>query len=426
MERGRLALVLSGGGARGAYEAGVVHYLRTGLPEPWRSIPFDLYCGTSVGAVNAAFLAAFADDPREQGVMLRSLWENIDGDRIYRRDWSEVGKFILQTTSSIAGNFLRFNPGKQRNPLARGFVSLFDARPLPGYLKELIPFGNIRRNLAAGHLDGIVLAATNLTYNRTELFLEKRPEVEYHGPYPVYDVPIDPRHVAASASIPFVFPAVQIRECFYSDGGLHLNTPISPAIQLGADRVLVIGMHAPEKAQHPVKDTPPGVGRIAAAIADSIFQDRVTYDMEQLTRINKLIDWGSEVYGSDFLDRINAHLAAGTDREDIAGRGLRRVSALAIQPSRDLSEVFAELLRHNPYLDESFSAFERFAMRLLSLNPVEGRELFSYLVFEPKYTRCLAQLGYEDAAKRRDELIAFLEAPPAVPLGGGPKTEEFA
>jgi NTE family protein len=403
-----LALVLSGGGARGAYEAGVLHYVRTALPNPAREAKFNIVCGTSVGALNAAFLAATADDPALQGQLVHDLWAGIDEDRIFKRDWMEVGKFIFFGVWRLAGNFLWPNPGKH-NSLKKPFASLFNTGPFPEYLRTLIPFDAIARNTAAGYLDALAIAATNLSENRTELFIHKRHDLYYHGDYVWHDVEFNERHLLASAAIPFAFPPVRLLGGYYMDGGIHLNTPVSPAIQLGADRILVIGMHARTRsANSNHADEYPGPGRIAAAIADALFQDRVTYDMEQLTRINRIIDWGAGAYGPDFLQTINDHALRTGETGDIASRGLRRITTLTIKPSRDLADVYEEQLRDNPYFDEAFSSFERFAMRFLSLDPLEGRELFSYLVFANKYIQALLDLGFKDAAARHDELSAFL------------------
>jgi NTE family protein len=413
-ERPRLGLVLSGGGARGAYEAGVLHYIRTALPAPYYTAPFQIITGASVGAINAAFVAAMAHDPLQQGLALRGLWENVDQNRIFRRDWAAIGKFLARTVWGVVTNFVRTDPQRHRLPLARHFVSLFDTAPFPKYLQQLIPFAQIRQNIAAGHLEALALTATNLGTDRPELFLQKAPAIAYRGAYEWHEAEIEACHLMASAAIPFAFPPVRVNGTYFCDGGMRLNTPMSPAIHLGADRLLVIGMHTPD-GNRPIitaDDQRPGTGRLLAAITEAVFSDRVRYDLEQLTRINRIVAWGEAVYGPDFLARINAHILTSGERGDIADRGLKQIDALSVHPSRDLSEVFQEQLQDNPYLDETFSSYERFAMRLLDIDPREGREAFSYLMFAPKYLRALLDLGYQDAHARRDELIAFFEGAP--------------
>lgn len=407
----KLALVLSGGGARGAYEAGVLHYIRTQLPEPVRHTRFDIITGSSVGAINAALFAAAAHTPDRQGFFLREVWSNIDQRRIYRRDWAAIGRLFLKFGWGAVSNFLSFDPGKRRLPLSEYFVSVFDTSPMPVYLEQLVDLGQIGANLAQGHLSALAIAATSLTTDRTELFVQKRPEIKYNGPYQIHQTPLHINHLLASAAIPFAFPSVKVGDGYYYDGSMRLTTPISPAIQLGADRILVIGMHS-ETGNQPYSTDPekkPRAGRLLASVTEATFQDRVSFDFEQLTRINRIIEWGEKTYGPDFLKRINDTLVASNIHGDIADRGLKRIDALAIQPSRDLAQVFQDTLPGNPYLDKNFSTFERLVMRAFDIDPREGSELFSFLAFSPEYIGKLLELGYADAANRHDDLVAFFE-----------------
>lgn len=406
----RTALVLSGGGARGAYEAGVLHYIRSTLPITARRGRFELLCATSVGAINAAFLAATADRPQEQGRLLFSLWENVQQNRIFQRNWLAVGRFLLQTGSGLLRNFLRLDPGQRGKKWRRRFISLFDTAPLPAYLASLIDMEQLSRNLEAGHFQALAVAATNLDTDGTELFVQRRAEVGYSGDFPLHDVRIGIEHILASAAIPFAFPPIKLGQTYYCDGGVRLNTPLSPAVQLGADRVLAIGTHAQkEKQLSPPQgsDEYPSPGRLIAAVTESIFSDKVRSDIDQLRRINRIIEWAQEVCEPDFLERLNRHVFAKMEPGDIAARGLKRIEAVLIRPSEDIGDLFREQLEHNPYLDPSFSTFERLIMRLLAIDPREGRELLSYLIFSPKYVRALMELGYEDARREHDVLAAF-------------------
>lgn len=406
----RVALVLSGGGARGAYEAGVLHYLRSALPAPARAARFDLLFGTSVGALNAAFLAATADQPLLQGRRLRALWQQVEQDRIFRRDWSAMARFVAQLGVGLVGNFLRLDPGRRRLLRRERFVSLFDTSPMPAYLASMIDLPRVSRNLEAGHLEALVLTATSLETNEPELFVQRRPQLAYSGDFRVHDVRIGVEHILASAAIPFVFPPVRIGGTYYCDGGVRLNTPMSPAIQLGADRILTIGAHALHEQRTPPRPGEaefPSPGRLLAVVTEAIFQGKVRSDLDQLRRINRIIEWAQEVCDPDFLQRLNRHVIESGERGDIAGRGLKKIGALLIRPSQSLSQVFRDQLQANPYLDPSFSTFERFIMRLFAIDPREGRELLSYLAFSPRYLRALLELGYEDARAQHDQLVAF-------------------
>ena len=409
------ALVLSGGGARGAYEAGVLYYIRTALPEAARRAPIDLLCGSSIGSLNAAFLATTADRPTEQGHLLRTLWENVQQDRIFQRNWLAVGKFLLQTGFGMMSNFLRLDPGRRLAGRRRRFVSLFDTAPLPEYLASLIELPQIRRNLDAGCFQALVVAATNLDTDGTELFVQRRAEVRYSGDFPMHDVCIGIDHILASAAIPFAFPPVKIGPTYYCDGGVRLNTPLSPAIQLGADRILSISTHARHERHLPPPqgfDEYPSPGRLLAAVAEAIFSDKLRSDMDQLRRINRIIEWSNEVCTPDYLERLNRHILEKGERGDIASRGLKQIQAVVIRPSEDVGRLFKDQLERNPYLDPSFNTFERFIMRLFAIDPREGRELLSYLIFSPKYVRALMELGYEDARRQHEELVGFFAGDP--------------
>jgi len=407
---GQVAVVLSGGGARGAYEAGVLHYVRSALPQPQRSQRFDLICGSSVGALNATFLAATADQPLEQGRLLCALWNRIQQDRIFRRNWLAVGRFLLQISAGLLSNFLRLDPGHRRLQQRSRFVSLFDTSPMPEYLASLIAMPKIRANLEAGHLDALAITATNLSTDQPELFLQRRPGIDYSGDFLAHDVQLGIEHLLASAAIPFAFPPVKLDGTYYCDGGVRLNTPMSPAIQLGAERILAIGTHAAQEKRLPPPegfDEYPSPGRLIAAVTEAIFSDKVRSDLDQLQRINRIIEWAQTVCSPDFLAHLNRHILERGEKGDLAGRGLKKLEALLIRPSQDVGQIFQQQLQRNPYLDPSFSPFERFILRLFALDPREARELLSYLMFAPRYIQALIELGYRDARSHHAELVAL-------------------
>jgi NTE family protein len=409
--RPRIAVVLSGGGARGAYEAGVLNYVRSALPQPQCGQRFDLICGSSVGALNAALLAATAEQPLTQGRLLCELWSRIEQDRIFRRDWLAVGHFLLQVGAGLVSNFLRFDPSQRWLQRRSRFVSLFDTSPMPAYLRSLIELPRIGSNLDAGHLDALAITATNLDTDQPELFLQRRPGVTYSGDFRVHDVKLGIEHLLASAAIPFAFPPVKLNGTYYCDGGVRLNTPLSPAIQLGAERILAIGTHALlEKRLPPPKgiDEYPSPGRLIAAVTEAIFSDKVRSDIDQLQRINRIIEWAQAVCSPEFLPALNRYVQERGEKGDLASRGLKQINALLIRPSQDIGQIFEEQLRRNPYLDPSFSTFERFILRLFALDPREARELLSYLMFAPRYLQALTELGFKDARSHHAELVTLL------------------
>lgn len=246
-----------------------------------------------------------------------------------------------------------------------------------------------------------------------EPFIEKSPEVEYTGEYIIHFGKSDPIHAMASAAIPIVFPSVMVDGIAYTDGGLRLNTPMSPAIQLGADSVLVIGLHyrapAHEIPFHGEIGKPPPLGQILGRVMNSIFLDRINYDLEQLERINRIIDWAEMLHGKTFIADLNDMLLQNKIRGDIANRGLKRITALRIRPSQDIGEIFSECFQQNS--KRHFSAFEKLLVRFLDIDPTKGIDFLSYIVFMPEYLQRLLDLGFEDARSNHDKIVAYFDVP---------------
>lgn len=400
-----LGLVLSGGGARGAYEAGILHYIRTMLPHKVRYRPFDIHCGSSVGAINTCHLAATSHDMNRQADEVRHLWETLRSENIYRRDMSAMRDFLVGAVRGLVGNFFK-KPQK-----ANHFHGFLDTSPLLPFLEQVIPWEMVSKNVASGIVKAVSIVATNVFTGRMELFIDKHPEIEYTGEYIHHFGPIQPLHAKASAAIPLVFPSVLINGIAYTDGGLRLNTPMSPAIQLGADSLLVIGLHHYAKPGekipfHGHKGHDPALGQILGRVMNSIFLDRIQYDMEQLERINRIVDWGEMVYGKDFLDDLNEMLHRRSIRGDIANRGLKRLNVIRIRPSEDIGEIFGHCFRRGR---DKLSAFEKFLVRFLDIDSSSGVDFLSYISFLPEYIKKLLDLGFEDARKHHGELKEFFE-----------------
>jgi NTE family protein len=413
----RTALVLSGGGARGAYEAGVLHYLRTAIPPKLGGgHHFEVQCGSSVGGINICFMASMEHDPLQQGQKIYHLWRTLKQDQIYKRNIGALGSFLGRTTKGISLNLLKLNPfssdpdKKKEEVHFRGFL---DTSPLPEFLKR-IDFRQIGRNIKKGFLDAVTLTATNIAAGRMELFIEKKASVEYTGEYAHHLTELACEHAMASAAIPIIFPPVMVKNIYYTDGGLKLNTPMSPAIQLGASKIFIIGLHhhyhpgeqlmyAASPSAHPT------LGQLVGQVMNALFLDRIQYDIEQLTRINRLVEWSIKVYGKDYLDKINNMLLKEGIRGDIANRGLRKLQVFNITPSKDIAELFAECY-DEVGAKESFTAFEKMLLRLLDIDPKAGVDILSYLSFMPTYLKRLLALGYEDAEAHREQIIEFLMA----------------
>lgn len=421
LKKSRLALVLSGGGARGAYEAGVVNYIRTQLPkEVAARAKFDLHCGSSVGAINSCFMASTAQDPKHQGEKMYALWKALKQDDIYKRNIAALSNLVGRSLSGIGKNIFGLS---SPNPRGGGthFTGLLDTAPFHNFMEKIIPWESLHRNIASGTIDAVSLTATNMSSGKMELFLEKHDSVRYSGHYPVRLVKIAPDHARASAAIPIVFPTIKIGQHYYADGGLRLNTPLSPAIHLGADRLLVIGMHPVQMRSleertlppfdvltHSIEDvTPPTLGEVIGIVLNSLFLDRIDYDLEQLARINRIVDWGETTYGTNFIDQINQTLVKKRIRGDIASRGLKRLHAFSIFPSEAISEIFADCLSNPALIKKHLGAFEKFILRMLDIDLVHGQNFLSYMMFIPEYIERLLELGFEDAKKNHDGLVEF-------------------
>ncbi len=390
-----------------------MHYLRTALPHPARTRPFELYCGSSVGAINTCYLASQAGNPEAQGSGLRKAWEDLRQEQIYRRDTLAVGRLVVSSVAGITANIFR-KPKRDSEAAGIHFRGLVDTSPLPRMLRRMISWQRLHDNVEQGLIHGVSVTLTNMVNGRLEFFIHKHPTVNYFGHYPVCYGPIDWKHVMASAAIPILFPPVEVDGIYYADGGLRSNTPMSPAIHMGADKVLVIGNHDPhEAADAPTskrpreKPAPPTLGEIIGKILNSIFLDRLDYDLKQMDRINQIINWAEEVYGADFLDRVNGMLRERGIEGDVASRGLKRLKVLAISPSQDVRKIFDQAIREPNGLAD-FSAFEKMILKLLDVDMHRGQEFLSYFLFLPDYLKALAALGYEDARTNHDKLVEFL------------------
>lgn len=402
-------MVLSGGGARGAYEAGIIHYIRTALPSSVRNRHFDIHCGSSVGAINSCFMAATADDLAYQGKMSREIWENLRADQIFRRDTIALFDFLTKGGKGILLNMIRGSWLKKGTTHFEGFLN---TSPFLPFLEKAIPWEKITKNIDSGLIQALSVSATNVFTGRFELFIQKNPEVEYTGEYITHFTKIQPIHAKASAAIPIIFPTVLIDGIAYTDGGLRLNTPMSPAIQLGADAIFMIGLHhrgTGEKIpSHGIHGHQPSLGQVLSRVMNSIFLDRTQYDMEQLERINRIIDWGEELYGKNFMTDLNAMLQKKNIRGDIANRGLKRLKVFRIRPSEDIGELFSHIFQR--HRDKHFTLFEKFMLRFLDVDPTGGIDFLSYIGFIPEYLKKLLELGFEDAKSNRQAIIEFLES----------------
>lgn len=406
------SLVLAGGGARGAYEAGVIHYLRTQLPPKIAKKRFQIYCGSSVGGINTAFMAALADYPKIQGEELRHVWEGLRQEDIYRRDLMALGRFGVHSAGGALKNI--FHRTANRPADGTHFSGFFDTSPFPAFLKRIIPWQHLHRCVRDGIVGAVSLTATNLHNGKMELFIDHHSSIMYSGNYTARMGPLQWYHAMASAAIPIMFSPVKIGGIYYSDGGVRSNTPMSPAIHLGADRLLVIGMHNEAEVAEASGATdvgdypPPTLGEVAGTMLRAMFVDRLDYDLKQLARINQVVQWGCEAFGDNFLEKLNRVPQKSKMVGDIATRGVKAIDVFTIFPSRKIPEVLSESLRSSKRFAKQMSTFEKVIFKVLDIDPFRSNEFLSYFLFVHDYLAALIKLGFDDANSHRDSLIEFL------------------
>ncbi len=391
VHRGKAAIVLSGGGARGAYEAGVLRYLFGELAERYGAPHLDIVSGTSVGAINGAYLASVVHDPLPGIGRLTALWSELELDRVLGFGVGQAARLprVLSGGSDGAG--------------------IFDVTPLTKIVGQNMRWADLARNVRRGRLHALTISATHVATGRPWCFVDRAPEVPLpSGMPPTMAVRADrigPEHVLASAAIPILFPPVPVHGDLFVDGGLRLNTPMSPAIHLGARRVLVIGLNAAPTAPAVPAFAPgvfPGVAFLLGKMMNAFLLDHVNADFYELERVNRMLDDGVAVYGQDFVDKLN-------ERAIAQGRAPReRIHALAIHPSEDIGRLAASHLRtHRARFGKLLG---RTLLRLLDLGEGADADLVSYLLFDGGFARDLMELGERDARTREAELARFFFA----------------
>ncbi len=410
----KTALVLSGGGARGAYEVGVLRYLRKSILKDRHG--FALHCGTSGGALNTCFLAAHADTPAEQGELLAEIWRNLRSSDIYRGDIGALSKMVARvlgyTTSHLFGiskvkNFF----GDHLKP----FQGLLDTSPFIPFLKNTVDWNRVHANIANGPIDAVAIATTNIGNGKTELFIDKKDSVAYTGAYRVHFQPLEWMHAMASAAIPVIFPPVRMDNLYYVDGSVRLNTPMSPAVQLGADKVFIIGVkHRPLKEESgrfclfEEGQGQPTLTHLVGKLLNTIFLDHINYDLEQMNRINRIVEWSEQVYGTDYVEKINTMLKEKGIQGDIANRGLKKIESFALFPSEPIGKIATEKFLQVSRTKKNLTQVERFFLKFVETEEGVDVDLLSYLMFDREYLEALMDLGYHDAQADEERLGTFL------------------
>ena len=373
--KSKSALVLTGGGARAAYQVGVLKAIRGMLPTGCAN-PFHILCGTSAGTVNVASLAVFSDN-FEAGVShLLGVWENFRVHHVYRSD----APGIIQSGARWLGAMMLI---RRSSP-----ISLLDNTPLGDMLSSGLDFSRIQDNIDAGSLYALSITCSGYSSGQSVSFYQGGAEcVPWERMQRVgCAMPIGVEHLMASSALPFIFPAVKINREYFGDGSMRQVAPISPALHLGADRVLVVGTGRQTQDMARVRSSVyPSLAQIAGHALNSIFLDSLHLDIERLQRINRTIS------------------LIPPENLKSAGLPLRKVDVLVISPSEPIERIAA---RHLKELPRSV----RFLLRGVGAMNRSGSNLASYLLFERGFCNALINLGYEDTIARAGEVRAFLDA----------------
>lgn len=375
MQQSRTALVLSGGGARAAYQVGVLAAVRDLLPDPARN-PFPIICGTSAGAVNAASLAVFSRNYGEAVTYLLRIWRHFRAGQVYRADPLGMGKTGARWLLALMLGW-----AVERYPR-----SLLDNEPLRELLTRYLDFSRIDDAIAHGALYALSITASGYGSGDSVAFYQGGAGVQ---PWKRMQrascmTQLDVDHLMASSALPFIFPAVKINREYFGDGSMRQLAPISPAVHLGAERILVVGVgRMTEKRERHPAEAYPSLAQIAGHALASIFLDQLMIDVEQLERLNETL--------SLIPDSMLGEL----------GVPLRRIETLVIAPSERLEDIAA---RHVDALPVAV----RTLLGGIGGTKRSGGGLASYLLFERPYTRALIDLGYRDTMARRHDVSHFL------------------
>ena len=376
-ENTKTALVLPGGGARGAFQVGVLKALAELLPKGTPN-PFSVLSGTSAGAINSVVLASKAQRFRLGVAELERVWSNFRCHQVYRTDNATMLKSSLHWLSSIVlGGFLVGMP-----------KSLLDNAPLRALLSRNVRFPRIQDAIENGYLDAITVTAAGYGTARSTSFYQADTSLEEWARTRRIGVrgELHLDHLMASIAVPMIFPPVQIDGEYFGDGAMRQATPLSPAIHLGADRILVIGVRDETADEPPTPSNPqswPSFANIAGYMLDTLFMDGLYSDLERMTRINQLVD------------------AVKPEHRTGSLASMRAIDTMLIVPSQDLREIAHKHKQELPF------ALRALLRGIGGKKPSESR-LLSFLLFEQAYTRELIDLGYTDGMKVKDQLRDFV------------------
>ncbi|MEZ5494376.1 MAG: patatin-like phospholipase family protein [Pseudomonadales bacterium] len=372
------ALVLSGGGARAAYQVGVMKAIAKILP-PACANPFPIICGTSAGAINAAMLATQADHFAQGIAKLENIWGSLHAEKVVHAGYGELLGSSLKLLLSFFRSGVTFG-----RPL-----SLFDNMPLYHLLLENIDFQFLPELIERGYLRALCITAMGYHSGQSISFFQGHEQIEnWHRIHRIgLREDITHKHLMASSALPALFPAVHIHREFFGDGAMRQSSPMSAALHLGAEKILVIGVSGRRNLGHLAinrnnKVFSPSIAQIFAQMLNSAFVDAMEEDINMMHRFNKFV--------SNISDEKRKSL------------NVREVDTLVISPSIHFDEIAA---KHIGSLPKSLQLFLR---TIGATRPSGGASIASYLLFEASYCEELMQHGYEDCMAQAEKVKSFL------------------
>lgn len=371
------ALVLSGGGARGAYQVGVLNAIAEVAKKNKIDQPFQIYSGISAGAINASFMAAGADDFALTAQHLSKMWSSLTSDQIFKTDAVSLGKVGLKWMGELSfGSLTGTTPGK----------SLLETDPLRDLIRHNLNFSAIQKQINKGSLYALAITALDYKSSGAITFVQGNKDapdwkrIRRHSEKSM----IQTEHILASSAIPLLFPPTQIGTRYFGDGCIRNQTPLSPSLHLGAKDLFIVGVRMKDDTQSDQKEKstpyPPSVARVINVLLNSVLLDGVDVDVERLHKVN------------EFVSRVPNEL-----HERLNFKSVRQVY---ICPSEDIGAIASTMSSRLPRVIRYL---------LKGLGPLEdASEIISYLLFEPEFCQKLIEVGYSDGMKQVEEIEKFL------------------
>jgi NTE family protein len=393
--------VLSGGGTRGAYEVGVVSGIMEALGQRAGDLPlFNVFAGTSVGAINATFLASHSHLGDHGISRLIDTWSSLRLEDHARLRPLGLVRFPRRLRSSV-GEILALD--KQGS-------SLLDARRLERVVERAIDWKRLHDHVARGVVSALLIAALRVETGHTTIFAELEPSSPFRGTLnprrTAVRSQIELDHVLASAAIPLLFPSRRIANAYYCDGGLRFNTPVAPAIRAGATRLVVVsvmyqGDGGPPSTVPPSEARDLGPAFLLGKLLNALLLDPINYDLQVLQRFNSLVEVLEDALGPEDLERVHEVMRR------TRGAPYRRIRTLVFRPSQNLGALAGEYLRTSLRWTELGPVVRRLLERAGRDAPGREADWASYLLFDGGYAQQLIELGRADALSMADQIAAF-------------------